>query len=131
MNAGAALQGAMLTALEPVEGFTGIYDGPPARAAYPYAAIDARDERDWGHKTGEGREVMAGIVLWDDEPTRLEALADEAEAALGAIGAVEGWQLVTFTLSRRGLRRDVAGPWAATLDFRARLLAVPVEEESE
>ena len=129
MSAGAALQAAMVSALEGVEGLTGIYDGPPARALYPYAAIDARDERDWGHKTGEGREVLASVVLWDDEPSRLEMLAEAVEPALAAIGPVEGWQLVTLNFSKRKLQRDVAGPWAAMVDFRARLLALDEGDE--
>ena len=132
MSAGAALQAAIVTALEPVEGLTGIYDGPPARAPYPYAAIDARDERDWGHKTGAGREVLCAVTVWDDVPARLEALIEAVEPALVEIGPVEGWQLVTLNFVKRGLKRDVAGPWAGQMDFRARLLAVPEEiEESE
>jgi hypothetical protein len=33
------------------------------------------------------------------------------------------WQLVTMRLMRRRVLRDVAGPWAAAIDFRARMLA--------
>ncbi|WP_343346193.1 DUF3168 domain-containing protein [Sphingomicrobium sp. XHP0239] len=132
MSAGAALQAAIVRALEPVDGLSGIYDGPPARAAYPYVAVDARDERDWGHKTGAGREVLAAVTVWDDVPARLEALIEEVEPALAAIGPVEGWQLVTLNFVKRGLKRDVAGPWAGQMDFRARLLAAPeYTEESE
>jgi hypothetical protein len=47
MSAGGALQEAVAAALVPVAELTGVYDGPPARAAFPYAAIDGGTEVDW------------------------------------------------------------------------------------
>jgi len=123
MSAGGALQAAIASALTGVDGLTGVFDGPPARAAYPYVALDATTETDWSHKSGVGREVMVAITLWDDQPVRLHALADGIEAAIEAVGPVAGWQLVTMQLVRRRVVRDVAGPWAAAVDFRARMLA--------
>ena len=123
MSAGGALQGAIALALNQLGGLTGVFDGPPARAAFPYAAIDATTETDWSHKSGEGREVMVAITLWDDQPVRLHGLADAIEAAVQNVGAVAGWQVVTMRLVRRRVVRDVAGPWAAAVDFRARMLA--------
>ena len=120
MSAGSALQAAIAAALTGVSGLTGVFDGPPARATYPYVALDATTETDWGHKSGAGREVMVAITLWDDQPVRLHELADAVET----LGAVAGWQLVTMRLVRRRVVRDVAGPWAAAVDFRARMLAV-------
>jgi hypothetical protein len=124
MSAGGALQSAIAAALGGVEGLTGVFDGPPARAAYPYATIDATTESDWGHKSGAGRQVLVAITVWDDQPVRLHELADAVEAAVEAPGAVAGWQLVTMALTRRRIVRDVAGPWAAAVDFRARMLAL-------
>jgi len=124
VSAGGALQSAIAAALGAVEGLTGVFDGPPARAAYPYATIDATTESDWGHKTGAGRQVLVAITVWDDQPVRLHALADVVETAVESPGAVAGWQLVTMALTRRRIVRDVAGPWAAAVDFRARMLAV-------
>ena len=124
MSAGAALQTAIAVALGSVADLTGVVDGPPARAAYPYAALDATTETDWSHKSGDGREVMVAITLWDDQPVRLHALADEVEARLQALTATDAWQLVTMRLMRRRVVRDVAGPWAAAIDYRARMLAV-------
>ena len=124
MSAGGALQSAVAGALSGVEGLTGVFDGPPARAAYPYVALDATTETDWSHKSGIGREVMVAITLWDDQPVRLHGLTDAIEAAVEAVGAVAGWQLVTMQLVRRRVVRDVAGPWAAAVDFRARMLAL-------
>jgi hypothetical protein len=123
VSAGGALQSAIATALGSVSGLTGVFDGPPARAAYPYAALDATTETDWGHKNGLGREVMVAITVWDDQPVRLHDLADSVEAALDGLDAVAGWQLVNMRLVRRRVVRDVAGPWAAAVDFRARMLA--------
>jgi hypothetical protein len=123
MSAGGALQTAIAAALGGLTGLTGVFDGPPARAAYPYAALDATTEIDWGHKNGEGREVLVAITVWDDQPVRLHELADAVEAALQSLPAIAGWQLVTMRLVRRRVVRDVAGPWAAAVDFRARMLA--------
>jgi hypothetical protein len=123
MSAGGALQTAIAAALGGVEGLTGVFDGPPARAAFPYATIDATSESDWGHKSGAGREVLVAITVWDDQPVRLHDLADTVEAAVESPGAVSGWQVVTMVLTKRRIVRDVAGPWAAAVDFRARMLA--------
>lgn len=124
MSAGAALQAAIATSLGNVAELTGVFDGPPARAAYPYVALDAANESDWSHKSGQGREVAVAITLWDDQPARLHALADQVEALVAALAAVDAWQLVNMRLLRRRVVRDVAGPWAAAVDFRARLLAL-------
>ena len=53
----------------------------------------------------------------------LHGLADAIEASFGQLPAIEGWQLVTMRLMRRRVLRDVAGPWAAAIDFRARMLS--------
>ena len=123
MSAGGELQSAIAAALADVQDLTGVFDGPPARAAYPYGAIDATSETDWSHKSGEGREVLVAITLWDDQPVRLHQLADEVEASVLDLSGIFGWELVTMRLIRRRVMRDVAGPWAAAVDFRARMLA--------
>lgn len=124
MSAGGALQAALAAALAGEARLTGIYDGPPARAGLPYAVIDAGSESDWSHKSGGGREVLVALTLWDEQPARLAELADAVEAAAAGVGAVAGWQLVSMRMIRRRTVRDVAGPWATAIDFRARLLAV-------
>ena len=124
MSAGGALQTAIAASLGTIEERAGVFDGPPARASFPYATIDATSESDWSHKSGTGREVLVAITLWDDQPVRLHELADRIEAAVEAPGEVAGWQLVTMRLVRRRVVRDVAGPWAAAVDFRARMLAL-------
>ena len=123
MSAGGAVQAALTTSLGSIDGLTGVYDGPPARASFPYASIDAGSESDWSYKDGVGREVLIAVTLWDEQPARLQDIADQTEALMTALASVEDWQLVTLRLLRRRVLRDVAGPWAAALDFRARLLA--------
>jgi hypothetical protein len=122
MSAGGALQEAVAGALLGQTQLTGVYDGPPARAAFPYVVLDGGTETDWSHKSGGGREVLLAVTLWDEQPARLQNLVDAIEASVGAIGVVHGWQLVSIAFLRRRIVRDVAGPWAAAMDFRARLL---------
>lgn len=124
MSAGGALQAALALLLSQMPELTGVYDGPPARAAYPYVVVDGGSESDWGHKSGAGREVLVAVTVWDEQPARLAELADRVEALAAGVGDVAGWQLVTMRLVRRRTVRDVAGPWAAAIDFRARLLRV-------
>ena len=124
MSAGGALQAALAGALAAETRLTGIYDGPPARAAFPYAVIDAGSESDWSHKSGEGRELLVAVTLWDEQPVRLAELADAVEGLARGVAVSDGWQLVSMRLIRRRTVRDVAGPWAAAIDFRARILGL-------
>lgn len=123
MSAGATLQAALAAGIAEIGELNGVFDGPPARAAFPYAAIDASTETDWSHKSGDGREVLAAVTLWDDQPARLQGLADLVESAALMTTISDGWQLVSMIIIRRRTIRDVAGPWATAIDFRARMLA--------
>ena len=123
MSAGGALQAALASALGAIEGMVGIFDGPPARSPFPYITVDAGTESDWSHKSGEGREVSVAVTVWDEQPARLRILADAVQEAVNNLAPVDGWQLVNLRLLRRRVVRDVAGPWAAAVDYRARLLA--------
>ena len=122
MSAGGAIQAALAAVLAGESRLTGIFDGPPARATFPYAVLDAGNELDWSHKSGEGREVMVALTIWDEEPARLAELADRAEKLSEAVGDPADWHLVSMRMVRRRTVRDVAGPWASAIDFRARLL---------
>ena len=124
-GAGDALQAAAVETLAAIEGIGRVYDAPPLQAAIPHALVTIDSESDWGHKSGEGREVRLAAAIRDkgERPLRLRRLAGEAEAALSALSAALGpWRLVTMRLVRR---RIVAVPregWAAVIEFRARLL---------
>jgi hypothetical protein len=122
MSAGAALQQAIALRIGAIGEIRGVFDGPPARASFPYVAIDAGSESDWSHKSGEGREVLVATTLWDEQPARIHPLADAIELAVLGPVDLEGWDIVSLRLVRRRIVRDVAGPWAAAVDFRARLL---------
>jgi len=123
MSAGQALQASLVARLRSLAELSGIYDGPPARAPYPYLVVDCSLEQDWGAKELRGREVAVALTLWDDQPARLQHLADAIEAATEQDVVLDGWTVVTWRFLRRRTVRDVAGPWAAAIDFRARLLA--------
>jgi hypothetical protein len=124
VSAGSAIQTAIAGALDGIAELAGVFDGPPARASFPYVTVDAATETDWSHKSGDGREVLIGLTVWDDQPVRLHVLADAVEAQVRAVSEVAAWQLVTMRLMRRRVLRDVAGPWAAAIEFRARMLAI-------
>lgn len=121
-GAGAALIEAAMAALRPVLG--GVYDGPPIQAALPYAVVEAGPERDWSHKSGEGRELRLAVVIRDkgERPERLRTLMAEAEAALRAPGAAEGWELASFRFLAGRIGREREGGWAGTIEYRARML---------
>jgi hypothetical protein len=123
VSAGSEIQTAIAAALDSVSELAGVFDGPPARATFPYVTIDAATETDWSHKSGDGREVLIGLTVWDDQPVRLHGLADSVEERVASVSGVSGWELVTMRLMRRRVLRDVAGPWAAAIEFRARMLA--------
>lgn len=123
MSAGGAAQTAIAATLNELPELAGVFDGPPARAAYPYVTLDATTETDWSHKSGDGREVLVGLTIWDDQPVRLHELADAVETQVRSVSEVAGWQLVSLRLLRRRVLRDVAGPWAAAIELRARMLA--------
>lgn len=127
-GAGEALQTAALARLATVPGLSGIYPGPPLRAAVPYATVEAGAESDWSHKSGEGREVRLAVGLRDEgeRPDRIRTLIDRVETALRALLEVPGWQLVDLRFLRSRLEREGRGrepAWAALIEYRARLLA--------
>ena len=125
MSASQALAAAAADALRAVAALSGVHDALPIQAAPPYATVEAGLETDWGHKSGGGREVRLTVTLRDEgeRPTRLRALAAAAEAALGGLEAVAGWQLVTLVFVRSMTAAQSVGKWVTVMDYRARLLA--------
>jgi len=125
LGAGDALCAAALAALGGVADLNGVYDGPPIRAAFPYAVVEAGPESDWSHKSGTGRELRLAVVIRDsgERPARLRALIQAAEAAIGGVGgALDGWQVVTLHFLRSRMLREAGAGRAGAIDYRARML---------
>lgn len=126
-----AVQAAALTALQahPVLTLTltGIYDGPPVRAAYPYIAVAEGLSSDWSTKTEIGREIRLAITVWDDgeNATRLHNLMGHTEEAIAAMARdIPGWRVAGNMFLRSFVARDPAGPWAGLVEHRVRVMAV-------
>lgn len=124
------LQAAMVSALaaHPVlrDILTGVYDGPPPRAAFPYIAINDGLTTDWSTKTATGREVRLALTVWDDgeEPARLASLMGHAEDAIAALARdLAGWRIAGLVFVRSMVVRDPTGPWAGLVEHRVRMLA--------
>lgn len=126
-----ALQAAAVAALSahPVLAaqLTGIYDGPPPRADFPYVAVTNGLVSDWGTKTQQGREIRLAFTVWDDgeAASRLADLMGHVDDALLAIPRdLPGWRIASLVFLRSIVLRDPAGPWAGLVEHRVRLLAV-------
>lgn len=105
---------------------SGIYDGPPPRAAFPYVAINDGIISDWSTKTGAGREIRLALTVWDDGESaiRLSNLMSHVEDAVLAIPRdLPDWRIASLVFVRSMVVRDPAGPWAGLVEHRVRLLA--------
>ena len=125
------LQAAAVAALtaHPVlaNALTGVYDGPPPRAAFPYVAINDGIASDWSTKTDAGREIRLALTVWDDgeSTTRLSNLMSHVEDAVLAIPRdLPNWRIASLMFLRSMVVRDPAGPWAGLVEYRVRLLAI-------
>jgi hypothetical protein len=125
-DAGAALAAAIIAAVAAIPAINGCGEGRPSVAATPYATLDIGPETDWGHKTGEGREVRFRLTVRDEgeTPGRLRALLAQADGAIrDAAGGLPGWSVTTLVMLRNTIAG--AGPrrWTGMRDYRARMLA--------
>ena len=105
---------------------TGIYDGPPPRAGFPYISVAEGLVSDWSTKTATGREIRLALTVWDDgeEASRLHILMGHAEDAVAAMARdLPGWRVASNVFLRSLVVRDAAGPWAGLVEFRVRVLA--------
>ena len=124
------LQTAVVTALEAhpalAGALTGVYDGPPPHAAFPYVAIADGLVSDWSTKTASGREIRLALTIWDDgaEAARLHDLIGHTEDAVAALPRdLPGWRIASCVFLRSFVARDPAGPWAGLVEYRVRLLS--------
>mgnify|MGYP002780339263 CR=1 FL=1 len=124
------LQTALVTALEAhpalADALTGVYDGPPPHAAFPYIAIGDALVSDWSTKTATGREIRLAVTVWDDgeEAARLHDLIGYTEDAVAALPRdLENWRIASCIFVRSMIVRDPAGPWAGLVEYRVRMIA--------
>ncbi|MEP2987658.1 MAG: DUF3168 domain-containing protein [Parasphingorhabdus sp.] len=104
---------------------TGIFDGPPARAKFPYIVMATGASLDWGHKTGEGRELSLALTVHDDgiSAARLHRIMARIEEALNdGVSDPSDWQIVTFDFRRTRILRSAISPWNGLIEYRARCL---------
>lgn len=117
---------AALTGHAPLaDAVSGVFDGPPARVAYPYVGLASAESDDFGHKTGRGREHRITVSIWDDgsSATRVHRLMAEAETAIEAMARdLDGHRLVSLAFLRSRVLRYSAGPLAGIVNYRARTL---------
>ncbi|WP_417616403.1 DUF3168 domain-containing protein [Parasphingorhabdus sp.] len=106
---------------------SGIFDGPPPRADFPYIALATGASLDWSHKGGVGRELSLALAVHDDGETaarvhRVMALVEEALEP--GIDDPVGWQIVTFDFRRTRILRSAVSPWSGLVEYRAKVLKV-------
>ncbi|MEQ1548931.1 MAG: DUF3168 domain-containing protein [Chakrabartia sp.] len=131
MSAIEAVQAAIVAALQGHAGIadavSGVFDGPPPRAAFPYIVIADSPVSDWSTKTALGREMRLALTVWDDgeAPTRLHSLMAMVEEAVAALPRdLPGWRIASSLFLRSMIVRDAAGPWAGLVEHRIRVLSI-------
>ena len=120
-----ALMTQLQTHVELMAMVSGIYDGPPARAEFPYLAMATGATADWSHKSKDGRELSLAMAVYDDgeSASRLHrAMALVEEALAPGLPSVADWQIVTFNFRRTRILRSTTGPWTGLVEYRARCL---------
>jgi len=128
----AAVQAALLAALKahPVLStrVTGLYDGPPPRAAYPYIVVSDSVAIDFSSKTARGRDISLVVTLWDEArgPHMMHDTMSLIEDAVQAIPtALGGWQVASLNFVRSRLLRTASGPWSGLVEHRVRVIELP------
>ena len=122
-----AVANALRNSVPVMAGVSGIYDGPPVRASFPYVSISDGSGSDWSTKTAPGREIRVALTVWDDgeEPARLHGLMHHVEDAVAGIERdLDGWRVASVAFVRAMVVRDPAGPWAGLVEHRVRVMGV-------
>lgn len=121
MSASLAVQRAVVAALADLPELNGVYDGPPADAAAPYAVIGPDQVSDWSSKTEIGHAVRLLVTIWDDRPgaARLRGLLGAAAARLRAMsGGQDGQRIVLVQLLRSGVAAAQDGWRPGSIEVR-------------
>jgi Protein of unknown function (DUF3168) len=106
---------------------SGVYDGPPARAAFPYVSVGDSLTSDWSSKTWPGREIRVALTVWDDGemPSRIHSLMSDVENAVTSVARdLDGWRVVSVVYLRSIVARTPTGAWAGLVEHRVRVMAV-------
>lgn len=129
MSAALELQAALVAALARADGIagvaSGVYDGPPPRAAYPYLVLGDGLSFDWSTKTERGREHLVAVTAWDEagRTGRLQGLVAAIEQTVPALPpALPGHRIVTIVPVRSRILRTAGGPWAGLVEHRVRTM---------
>ncbi|MCF8708573.1 DUF3168 domain-containing protein [Rhizorhapis sp. SPR117] len=104
---------------------SGVFDGPPPDACFPYVAMAESPCVDWSHKSGRGREIRLAITVWDDgaRASRLHGVMRDVEAAIEEMPVgLDGWRMVNLRFLRSRVVRDADGPWAGLVEYRVRVM---------
>lgn len=128
-DASETLQTALVTALQshPVlaEELSGIFDGPPPRAPFPYISVGDGLTADWSTKTATGREIRIALTVWDDgeSAARIYQLVGHVEDAVAALPRdIPGWRIASCVFLRSFVARNPAAAWAGLIEYRVRML---------
>ena len=126
-----AVQAAIVAALNASSSLSaeisGVFDGPPPRAPFPYISVSDGLVSDWSTKTEPGREIRVALTVWDDgeSPARLHRLMHETVQVLAALPSLaDSWRIVTCTFLRSLVARSATGPWAGLVEHRVRVMGV-------
>jgi hypothetical protein len=105
----------------------GVFEGPAVKASVPFAEVQPGIAVDWSTKDKAGRELRPAVTIRDagETPARLHALIAAACAAIEAMPrGLDGWQVVSLVFGRSRMMREAAGRWAATVEYRVRVLSL-------
>jgi hypothetical protein len=129
MSAASELQAALVAALAGADGIdgvaSGVFDGPPPRAAFPYLVVGDGLSFDWSTKDARGREHRVLITAWDDagRAARLHGLVGAMETAIEALPRdLPSCRIASLMLVRSRILRPPGGPWAGAVEYRVRTL---------
>jgi hypothetical protein len=129
MSAEGAVQAGLIAALRQAAGLAalnGVFEGPAVRASAPYAEVQPGIAVDWSVKDRAGRELRPAVALYDagESPARLQGLIGAVCEAIEAMPrGLDGWQVASLVFTRSRMLREAPGHWAATVDYRVRVLA--------
>jgi hypothetical protein len=126
MSAESVLVGAVEAALAGVAGLNRVEPGASVRATPPYAEIGPVEARDWGTKDAAGREVRLTVTVRDaaERAERLHVLSGAVQDAVAAMPRdLSGWRVASLVFVRSRVASEKAGNWAATVEYRVRVLA--------